>query len=227
MQTSEQGRPDGRDAQGCPLILASASPRRRELMERFWPGRLQVIVPRYDEQAVLAAGQQSPIDMALQLPAGKLAALQQQNRLPPRYCAVAADTLVVVDNTILGKPADAAEAARHLKQLSGREHSVVTGLCVALHQDGRTECLQAAEETRVRFTRLDDARIQWYVATGEPFDKAGSYGIQGAGAALVERIDGCFYNVMGLPVFRLLSLLQSAADRFTSFAGLPDLLPWA
>ena len=169
---------------GCRLLLASASPRRRDLRERFWPV------------------------------------------LPPGYLALAADTLFVAGTEILGKPADAADAARHLRLLSGRTHRVLTGLHVAFHQDGRTDCLQAVEETAVNFTDLDETVINWYIRTGEPFDKAGSYGIQGAGAALIERIDGCYYNVMGLPVFRLLSLLREAADRFTSFAGLSDLLPW-
>jgi septum formation protein len=210
----------------CRLILASASPRRRELMERFWPGQLQVIVPQFDEQTVVAGWNKPPDALALCLTAGKIAALQQMPDLPPRYCALAADTLVVAGTEILGKPADAADAERHLKLLSGRTHRVLTGLHVALHQDGITDCLQAVEETAVRFAVLDEAIINWYVGTGEPFDKAGSYGIQGAGAALVERIDGCYYNVMGLPVYRLLSLLREAADRFSSFTGLSDLLPW-
>jgi septum formation protein len=216
----------GRQRLGCRLILASASPRRRELMERFWPGQLQVIVPQFDEQTVVAGWNKPPDALALCLTAGKIAALQQMPGLPPRYCALAADTLVVAGTEILGKPADAADAERHLRLLSGRTHRVLTGLHVALHQDGQTDCLQAVEETAVRFAVLDEAMINWYIGTGEPFDKAGSYGIQGAGAALVERIDGCYYNVMGLPVYRLLSLLREAADRFTSFAGLSDLLPW-
>ncbi|MDW7656579.1 MAG: Maf family protein [Bacillota bacterium] len=223
MQTSDQDR----QYPGCRLILASASPRRRELMERFWAGRLQVIVPQFDERIVVEGWNKSPEELAIRLTAGKIDALQAMPDLPTRYCALAADTLVVADTEILGKPVDAADAARHLRLLSGREHRVLTGLHVAFYQDGRTDCLQTVEETTVRFADLDESVINWYIRTGEPFDKAGSYGIQGAGAALVERIDGCYYNVMGLPVYRLLSLLREAADRFTSFAGLSDLLPWS
>jgi septum formation protein len=207
------------------LILASASPRRFELMRRFWPDRLLVRAPLFDEAAAAAACAPEGSALARYLPVAKLRALQAQADLPPRYVAVAADTLVCLGTRIFGKPADAAQARAQLRQLSGRTHRVLTGLAIALHEPGRTEWLQTVEETTVRFAKLDEERIAWYVSTGEPLDKAGSYGIQGAGAALVERIDGCYYNVMGLPVYRLFALLGQAA-RQDLFAGLTDLLPW-
>lgn len=210
-----------------PLILASASPRRRELMARFWPQtRLQVIVPAFDEQAAAAGWTGSVPDLALHLTAGKLAALTGQNRLPARYCALAADTVVVIDEHILGKPADADEAARHLRLLSGRTHQVLTGLSLVCRTPDQIIRRQAVETTEVRFAPLDEERIRWYIRTGEPLDKAGSYGIQGTGAAWVERIDGCYYNVMGLPVFRLLALLESIAADLNSPELSSQLLPW-
>lgn len=217
---------NGQSDERCRLILASASPRRRELMERFWPERLQVLVPRFDEDAVVNTWNGGPDALAMALTAGKIAALLEQFSLPSFYCAVAADTLVVAGKEILGKPADAADAKRHLRLLSGTTHRVLTALHVVLCRADSVHHLEAIEETAVRFALLDETVIDWYIATGEPFGKAGSYGIQGAGAALVERIDGCFYTVMGLPVSRLLSLLRKAADSLTSFTGLSDLLPW-
>lgn len=215
-----------------PIILASASPRRRELMERFWEKRLQIRVPRFDEQTVLPRNGLAQMEKdvirqaALTLSERKIIALREQFVLPARYCAVAADTLVVIDGRILGKPTDQAEARSQLLCLSGRAHLVMTGLSVCFQEDDQNACLQAVEETTVYFTTLDDSMITWYLDTGEPFDKAGSYGIQGAGAALIERIDGCYYNVMGLPVSRLISLLREAAEKLNSFHGLNHLLPW-
>jgi septum formation protein len=114
---------------------------------------------------------------------------------------LAADTAVVVDGTVLGKPRDAEDATRMLRMLRGRNHTVMTGVWICRLDDGRKH----AEVTRttVRFRRYDDAWIDRYVSTGEPFDKAGAYGIQGAGALLVDSVDGSFTNVVGLPVERL------------------------
>jgi septum formation protein len=206
------------------LILASGSPRRRELLERFY-GKVgfRALAPDFDETKMNG---QTLDDMLRRLPDGKLLALQQQFTLPDEYAAVAADTLVVLDGQIFGKPADAREAARMLEKLSGRVHEVKTGLSlIVLH---RSECWKtwAVETTRVKFSVMDQKQIDWYVATGEPLDKAGAYGIQGFGAALVEWIDGCYYNVMGLPVFRLMTLLAQAASHFNLSPGLFRLLPW-
>lgn len=118
---------------------------------------------------------------------------------------IGSDTVVAVDEHILGKPRDAADAARMLGMLSGRTHQVYTGVCLIDSRDGREEC--AAECTDVRFRELDEALIGRYVATGEPLDKAGAYAIQGLGSVLIEGITGDFFNVVGLPVYRLSRLL--------------------
>jgi septum formation protein len=206
------------------LILASGSPRRRELFERFFGVQgFTVLVPLFDETQMADL----PPDMqALRLPAGKLQALRSQFTLPDAYAALAADTLVALGSQVFGKPRDPTDAACMLRQLSGRVHEVKTGLCLAVRWQGTELVLQATETTRVTFAELTDDMIQWYIATGEPLDKAGAYGIQGAGAALVERIDGCYYNVMGLPVFRLMALLRQAAVHFDSPDALTHFLPW-
>lgn len=118
---------------------------------------------------------------------------------------VAADTIVVIDNKILGKPKDEAHAAEMLSTLSGRMHAVFTGVCV-IFEDGKAESF--AERTDVEFYPLTEKEISDYIATGEPMDKAGAYGIQEQGALLVKRIYGDFYNVMGLPVSRLSRVLR-------------------
>ena len=123
----------------------------------------------------------------------------------PDETVIGADTVVSIDGEILGKPHDEADAWRMLELLSGRTHSVFTG--VAVISNGKLTTF--AEETRVTFFPLDDREIARYIAAGEPFDKAGAYGIQGAGALLVKGIEGDYYNVMGLPAGRLYRLLKS------------------
>ncbi len=210
------------------LILASASPRRRELLERFWnPEHLSILVPDFDEKtAADLLTLPSAHELARILPAGKMAALKKQYPLPDPAVAIAADTMVVLDDHILGKPADPADAARMLRLLSGRQHEVLTGVCLSACCQGRWLDLQTVESTAVRFAALTEEQIQWYVSTGEPMDKAGAYGIQGCGAALIETISGCYYNVMGLPVHRLMVMLQQAADHFSSYSVFGHLLPW-
>lgn len=117
---------------------------------------------------------------------------------------IAADTLVFLDGEPLGKPSGEEDARRMLRRLSGRGHEVYTGVCVIC--GGEERC--AAERTEVRFRELSDSEIDAYVATGEPMDKAGAYGAQGRGSVLIERIDGDFFNVMGLPVCRLYLMLK-------------------
>jgi septum formation protein len=124
---------------------------------------------------------------------------------------IGSDTIVVIDGDILGKPADATQAAAMLRRLSGRTHTVFTAVAVS-HQ-GRT--LSGVESVSVTFRTLDDARIAAYVATGEPMDKAGAYGIQGFGATNVERIDGDYFAVMGLPLGRLVTLLEAHGLHYT------------
>ena len=121
-----------------------------------------------------------------------------------RTITIAADTIVVVDGEVLGKPADAHVAARMLRLLSGRDHTVLTA--VAVSRGG--ELRSSVEEVGVTFRHLDDGEIENYIATGEPMDKAGAYGIQGFGATIVERVEGDYFAVMGLPLVRLVALLE-------------------
>ena len=135
----------------------------------------------------------------------------------PGACVLGADTVVAFGSRLLGKPDSAADAMRMLADLSGREHRVVTA--VALAHDGRVE--ERHDVTRVWFRSLSPQTIEAYVATGEPMDKAGAYGVQGYGAVLVERIEGDFFSVMGLPVRRVVELLERAGApyRFTRKTG--------
>lgn len=179
------------------LILASKSPRRKEL--------LSLITTDFD---IIPAVNEENADPALppEKFVGELAAAKAREIAAshPNDCVIGADTVVAVNGEILGKPKDKADAFRMLSLISGKSHSVFTG--VAVIKDG--EMHSFTEETRVKFFELDNYEIQRYIETGEPFDKAGAYGIQGLGALLTEGIEGDYYNVMGLPVGRLYRLMK-------------------
>jgi len=128
----------------------------------------------------------------------------------PGDVVIGADTIVVIDNTVLGKPADKDQAAQMLRSLSGRKHTVITA--VAVRRNGKTR--SSVEEVDVTFRALDADEIDAYIATGEPTDKAGAYGIQGYGATIVERIDGDYFAVMGLAIVRVIALLREAGVRY-------------
>ena len=179
------------------IILASQSPRRRELLalvgiphevrpadldETVWPGEV-------------------PEAHADRLARSKAEAIATRE---PGAVVIGADTIVVLDGDILGKPNDEAEAAATLRRLSGRTHTVHTAVAVA--RDGQT--VSGVESVEVTFRPLSDTQIQTYIATGEPMDKAGAYGIQGYGAVIVERVHGDYFAVMGLALGRLLVLLE-------------------
>jgi len=180
---------------GVPVVLASVSPRRRELLELLG---LTFEVSPADLDETWRNGE-PPAAHAERLAREKAAA-----RARPGAVAIGADTIVVVDGAILGKPSGPNEAAAMLRRLAGREHEVYTGVAVAY--GGKTAA--GASRTVVRFRALDDATIRDYVATGEPLDKAGAYGIQGYGAVLVERIDGDYFTVMGLALGLMVDLLR-------------------
>jgi septum formation protein len=173
------------------LVLASASPRRYELLTSLGL-RVRIVPSDIDEGDRPGYG---PRELAAFHAAGKARAVSARE---PSELIVAADTVVDLDGTSLHKPVDATDAARMLAALSGREHVVHTAYVVADGTTGRT--IDGVSSSRVRFAPLDRATIDRYIATNEPFDKAGAYGIQGRGAALVERIDGDFYTVMGFPL---------------------------
>ncbi len=175
-----------------PLILASGSPRRRELLGNLGLD-FRVLVRPIDEHIPPDA---EPGAIVEQLSLQKGASLAEEY---PGELVLSADTIVVLDDEILGKPADEAQARRMLARLSGREHTVYTGF--ALQYQGRRRA--AHERTRVRFHSLSKTQIRLYAASGECLDKAGAYGIQHLGALLVEGVEGCYFNVMGLPLARL------------------------
>lgn len=177
------------------LILASGSPRRRELLAA---AGYDVVV---DARSVDESWPDGPIATGiLEVIARKLAHLTRYE-LP----TVAADTTVVLGDARLGKPVDAADAAAMLRALSGRSHEVVTGYIVRLGE--REE--RGVVSTRVVFRLLSEPEIELYIASGEPFDKAGAYGIQGKAAAFIDRVEGSYTNIVGLPVTEVLAALAS------------------
>ena len=184
-----------------PFILASASPRRRELLAQA--GFTFEVVPA-DVPEVQKPGE-DPIHFVTRLAREKAEAVAATHTLTPDTLVLGADTIVVVDEEILGKPRDEADAARMLRQLSGKTHQVITGVCLA---KGR-ERQRAAEVTFVRFNTLSDPEIDAYVATGEPLDKAGAYAIQGRAGRWVPRIHGCYFNVVGLPLALVSSMIEA------------------
>ena len=184
------------------LLLASSSPRRAEILGTLGIP-FDVAVADVDES--LLPGE-SGREAAVRLARAKAAAAAARC---PNGWVLAADTLVLIDGAVLGKPRDDAEAAEMLRLLSGREHVVVTA--VSLLRSGGAE-VATIEESRVRIAPLDEEEIRWYVATGEPRDKAGAYAVQGLGARFVESVDGSFSNVMGLPARGVYRLLRQAPD---------------
>ena len=193
-------------AECYPLILASASPRRRELLAHL--GRpFSVLVADIDETPLAGEG---AVEMALRLACGKARAVA--SHAPADALILAADTVVAVDDQLLGKPADRAMARQMLKRLSGRSHQVVTAMALC----GHGQLLSEAVTTMVWMRPISDGEMDDYWDSGEPADKAGSYAIQGIGGRFVERIDGSYSNVVGLPLVECERLLQ----RWQHAAGL-------
>jgi septum formation protein len=178
------------------IILASASPRRQELLRQV--GLSFVVEPSHvNEQVSEPMAPEKLVEHLALIKAREVAARH------PESIVLGADTIVVVDGQVLGKPADRSEAIAMLERLADREHLVMTG--VALVQNGRE--VVSHEETAVRFGPLTREQIAAYVDTGEPMDKAGAYGIQGRAAALIHSIRGDYYNVVGLPLYRTIQML--------------------
>jgi septum formation protein len=176
------------------VALASRSPRRKFLLESVGLD-VEVVATSYDEDA--RTGVSNPAETVLQHALGKARCAAQTGP----SILIAADTLVAVDNEVLGKPRDADHAGAMLRKLAGRRHHVFTGFVVADRESG--EQRSGVESTIVRFLPLSEAEINAYVSTGEPLDKAGAYGILGRGALLVESVSGDFYTVVGLPLARV------------------------
>ncbi len=182
------------------VVLASGSPRRREILE-------QIGLPF--TVAVSGAEEEVSPDVSPFLTVQSLSLLKAADvakTQPEEALIIGADTVVVFEGEILTKPKDAADAKVMLKKLSGRAHSVLTGVTVFRRRDAKS--VSVTEETTVYFKELSDAEIDSYIKTDEPMDKAGAYGVQGLGGLFVEKIDGDYYNVVGLPLARLGKLLK-------------------
>lgn len=181
------------------IILASGSPRRQALLKRVVP-EFSVIPAEIDERALPVLAPRAYVQRLAMAKCGTVA------HLHPGATVIAADTMVALNGTLLGKPQTAAAATTMLKQLSGQTHQVHTGLCVCWPDK---TARQVVVSTEVTFWPLSVREIADYVATGEPLDKAGGYGIQGQGALLVKEIRGDYYNVVGLPISTLARLLKT------------------
>ena len=196
-----------------PLVLASQSPRRKELLERA-AFQFRVHVPREAELAAPATTRKvRPAALVRRISAAKARACLTELTAAGKKGAVvlAADTLVFVGNRVLGKPRSAKEAEKMLRALSGKWHTVHTGVTVTYLAQGKRKEKSISIATRVKFFRLSPDWIRWYVATGEPMDKAGAYGAQGYGATLVEKFAGSYTNVVGLPLGHTLALLEKVS----------------
>lgn len=184
------------------LLLASSSPRRRELI-RFLQLPVEILVNDVDETVEEGLTPAQIVETLSERKASaSLGAAKEENK---DGILIGSDTIVVVDGMVLGKPQDQADAARMLGLLQGRSHQVYTGLCCIDTESGRT--IISHTVNNVTFRAMNEKEIAGYIQTGEPMDKAGSYGVQGLGSIFIERIDGDFYSVMGLPLNLLYQLL--------------------
>ncbi|AFK21974.1 Maf family nucleotide pyrophosphatase [Pyrococcus sp. ST04] len=177
------------------VILASASPRRREILERFFDVK---VVPSNVEETSMAS---SPEERAIEIARRKAFAVAKRY---PKEIIVAADTTVVLNDMILGKPRSEHEARKMLELLSDNIHKVITGYCIIKGE----KRIEGAEITEVKFRKLSKELIEWYLKTGEWKDKAGGYGIQGYASVFVEWIKGDYYNVVGLPIKVVVELMK-------------------
>jgi septum formation protein len=194
------------------LVLASSSPRRLEILGRLTSAF--VVAPADIDETPRPT--ESPIDYVVRLAREKAAEVKARNSV-----VIGADTTVVLDGEILGKPTDRDDAAATLRRLSGRSHEVVTGVAICVTGDDGTSTSTVGHElTEVVVANLSDARIEWYLATGEADDKAGSYGLQGAGGLFADHVRGSVSNVIGLPLSLLDQLCETAGVDLLAFGTL-------
>lgn len=196
---------------GNRIVLASKSPRRYELLKQVGL-EFDVIPSRIEENFIKG---ESPRKHVLRLAEAKT--LDVGNRHPNRWI-VAADTIVYVDHSILGKPKSQEEAKKMLRRLSMKEHQVLTGFSVCHLGKGKKD--RGVVQTAVKVKKLTQPEIEWYIRTGEPFDKAGGYGIQGIGSFMIESIRGSYTNVVGLPLCELIQMLVRLGALTISESGL-------
>jgi len=182
------------------VVLASSSPRRQELLSKVGLD-FETIPAESDESAVSGTPEQVVQALALEKASGVARRMRGRDAL-----VIGADTIVYIDGKILGKPADDREAGLMLGMISGRTHVVYTGIAIVDTATGKT--LVECEESRVHIRDLAPDEIAAYVKTGEPSDKAGAYAVQGIGSVIVDRIEGCYFNVVGLPMSRLALMLK-------------------
>jgi septum formation protein len=180
------------------LILASNSPRRRYLLEQAGL-KFSVISSNVDESSVTQSDPESYVRKLAELKAVDI------SKKHPESWVIGADTIVLIDGKILGKPGSKAEARSMLRHLSGKTHQVLTGYCLCCAK--KNLLFSETAKTDVQFKMLSDAEIEWYIQTAEPFDKAGAYAIQGIGMFLVKSINGSYTNVVGLPVCEVIEFL--------------------
>lgn len=186
------------------VVLASGSPRRKELMEMLGFKNMEIIPAKGEEKLDLSLSPGELVEALSAAKAQEVAALRDKGDL-----VIGADTIVWLDGKVLGKPHSKQEAEKMLLKLSGRSHEVYTG--VSIVKDGK--CVSQHEVSKVFFREVSEAEAEAYVETGEPMDKAGGYGAQGLGALFVREIKGDFFNVMGLPVCRLGEMLKEQGVR--------------
>ena len=190
------------------IILASASPRRKEILEL---ADLKFDVMPSDAQEITT--KTAPNEVVMELASIKAKDIYEKSE--KQSMIVGADTVVAYQGQILGKPADEADAKRMLTMLSGQTHEVYTGVCVI--EDGKTKTFY--EETKVTFYEISDEQVDHYIKTGEPMDKAGSYGIQGKAAVFIKGIEGDYYNVVGFPIARFLQEITKQLCIFSKYEG--------
>ncbi|MFA6941349.1 MAG: Maf-like protein [Clostridiaceae bacterium] len=182
------------------LVLASASPRRYELLKKITENFIQ-IPSEFDETQVVNDSETS--NYVINIAEGKAMEVAARTK---NSIVIGCDTIVELDGIVIGKPKDNQEAFNVLKSLSGRKHSVYTG--IYLINTETKEAMGDFEKSDVFFSKLTDEEINWYISTKEPLDKAGSYGIQGYGSRFIEKIEGCYFNIVGLPLNKLYSMLK-------------------
>jgi len=182
------------------IILASESPRRKMLLEQIGL-EFNTRVPDIDEKSITG----TPNEIVKKLAGMKAFSIFEENK---ENCIIAADTIVSFENNILYKPESEDEAYDMLKFLSGKVHSVFTGICIINNKSLRQEIYSDIEETKVYFNKLTDKEIINYIKSKEPMDKAGAYGIQGRGAVFVKKIEGDYFNVVGLPLSKVYNILK-------------------
>lgn len=198
------------------LILASESPRRQDFLRTL--GLKFEVVISYLEEVPFKDG--DPAQYALGMAEAKAGAV---SRFHPESWVMAADTIVIIGRAVLGKPGSEQEAVAMLERLSGRWHEVISAFCL-LHQD-RGQVYRKVVQSRVKIRKLDLAEIMSYVATGEPMDKAGAYAVQGIGAFMVEKIQGSYTNVVGLPLSEVVEAMQALGIIIPVLSGPPEIRP--